>query len=105
MSGWIRSLAYTGFMVVPASLMIVSAHPWLGAGTFVAVLAATLADSRRRIGAAAAPQRRLLPSARPGPARERIAAGATRFTADGEERPLRDHDEQLIHFPPRRMPL
>lgn len=105
MSDWFRPLAYTAGMVVPAGLMIVSGHPWVGAGTFVAVLAATFADSRRRLGVAAARQRQLLPSARPTPIRERVAADGSRITVDGEERPLRRHDAQVVHFPPRKLPL
>lgn len=116
MSDWSRPLAYAGLQVLPASLLIVSDHPWVGAGAFVVVLAATLTHSRRRLGAAAAHARRQLPSARPAPLRETVPAGSGggtvpvthgggRSTADGEERPLRAHDEQVIHFPPRRLPL
>jgi hypothetical protein len=32
-------------------------------------------------------------------------AGGVRIPFGGEERPLRTRDDQLIHFPPRRLPL
>jgi hypothetical protein len=117
MSDWLRPLAYVGLEVIPPGLMIVTDHPWLGLATFVGVLTASLVHSRVRTGSDAARERELLSYARhvtdigedptsvvralrPGQ-----SAASFRITPDGEERPLRDRDDQLIHFPPRRLPL
>jgi hypothetical protein len=94
--------------------MIVTDHPWMGAGTFVGVLTASLVHSRIRTGADAARERRLLSSARhvtdigedpTSLVQTMRSTVGVRIIGDGGERPLRSRDDQLIHFPPRRLPL
>lgn len=114
MSGWLRPLAYVGLEVIPPGLMIVTGHPWIGAATFLGVLTASLVHSRIRTGAEAARERELLSYARhatdigedPTPVVQAMRyIGGVRISAGDQERPLRTRDDQLIHFPPRRLPL
>jgi hypothetical protein len=64
MSNWLRPLTYIGLEVIPPGLMIITNHPWMGAATFVGVLAASLIHSSIRTGAVAAREREILSYAR-----------------------------------------
>jgi hypothetical protein len=105
MTDWLRPLAYVGLWVVPAGLMIVVGHPWLGVAAFVAVLPVTLAHSRSRARARVARDRLstgvVIDLAARIPALS--APGGVRIGTGGEPQSLRARDDQLIHFPPRRL--